>query len=179
MISRGFRTTMMLLALVALLPQPACKTQEEPSALIGRYTFSRDLDDERRVLRIEPSSDYVAECMQAALPVDRGASWRETVLEEALHHELVALLVDESRKPHYETDTKASGAVEALVCMQQLGKEDFCYAPQVAVTGLNPPWRFALQPEVELSEQSQELIDAFLSAHDECWNAETSMNGGG
>lgn len=179
MISRGFQTSIVLLAFVAALPQPACDKQEQPSALIGRYTLSRDLDGERRVLRIEPSAEYVTECMQATLPVGSGAAWRESILDEALHRELIALLVDEGRTPHYKTDTEASNAVEALVCMQQFGQAEFCYTPQVAVTGFNRPWRFTLHPEVELSEQSQELIDTFLSVHDTCWNAGTPMDGGG
>lgn len=179
MISPGIRTTMMLLSVAILLPQPACKTQEDPSALIGRYTFSRDFDDERRVLRVEPSSEYVAECMQAALPVGDGAAWKEVNLDDELHHELIALLLDESRSPHYEADTEASNVAAIVVCMKQVGGDEFCYEPQVSVTGVARPWRFRLQAEIELSSESQELIDAFLSVHDACWNAGTRMNGGG
>jgi hypothetical protein len=125
-------------AVCGALVQVGCKTEGQPSAVVGDYTFSRDFDGQRRVLRIEPSPEQPAECMLTDLPADGGARWKETML-----------------------DTR-------------LGESEFCYVPQVVVAGLSSPWRFALQPEVTLSEQSQELIDEFLSAHEACWK----MTGG-
>jgi hypothetical protein len=68
-------------------------------------------------------------------------------------------------------------AAETFVCSTALGESEFCYVPQVVVAGLSSPWRFGLQPEVALSEQSRELIDQFLSAHDACWDGGAPMNG--
>ena len=91
------------------------------------------------------------------------------MLDPAIHRALLDLLFDEARFPHYEADTSASAIAEKFVCSTRLGESEFCYVPQVVVAGLSSPWRFGLQPEVTLSEQSQELIDEFLSAHEACW----------
>jgi hypothetical protein len=112
--------------------------------------------------------------MLTDLPADGGARWKETMLDPAIHRTLIDLLFDEARFPHYEADTTASAVAEKFVCTTRLGESEFCYVPQVVVAGLSSPWRFALQPEVTLSEQSQELIDEFLSAHEACWK----MTGG-
>lgn len=162
--------------LCALL-QLGCKTQEPPSTVIGGYTFSRDFDWERRVLRIEPFPEQPAECMQTDLPAAEGASWKETELDPAVHRTLVDLLLDAARQSHYESDTAATVVAEKFICSTPVGGKEFCYVPQTVVTGVSAPWRFGLQPEVTLSEQSQELIDEFLSAHDACWSGETQLNG--
>lgn len=164
--------------LIALTLQVGCKTEEHPSALIGRYTFSRDFDEQRRVLRIEPSSTQPADCMLADLPVGDSAAWKQTELDPAVHSSLIELLLDEDRAAYYKADTQATAAAETFVCNQLLDGKEYCYAPQVVVTGVHSPWRFGLQPEVDLSAESIELIDAFLSAHDTCWNSETAMGGG-
>ena len=153
--------------------QIGCKAQEQPSSLIGDYAFSRDYAGERWVLRIEPSAEQPAECMLAPLPTTENAPWREATLRPELHRSLIRLMFDDGRVPHYEADTEASTAAEAFVCDELPNEKEVCYIPQVAVTGVGVPWRFGLQSDVTLSEQSQELIDAFLAAHDACWNSGT------
>ena len=103
-------------AVCGALVQVGCKTEEQPSAVVGDYTFSRDFDGERRVLRIEPSSEQPAECMLTELPADEGARWKETMLDPAIHRALLDLLFDEARFPHYEADTSASAVAEKFVC---------------------------------------------------------------
>lgn len=159
------------------LLQPGCKTQEPPLAVVGGYTFSRDFDGERRVLRIEPSLEQPAECMRTDLPAGEGTPWKEVLLDPTAHRVLIDLLLDTDRFPHYKSDTAASVATERFVCGTALAESEFCYVPQVVVTGVSSPWRFGLQSEVTLSEQSRELIDQFLSAHDVCWDGGTPMNG--
>lgn len=170
MTRRNIGRSMLVVGVVSCaLLQLGCKTEEQPSAVVGDYTFSRDFDGERHVLRIEPSPEQPAECMLTDLPADEGARWKETMLDPAIHRALLDLLFDEARFPHYEADTTASAVAEKFVCSTRLGESEFCYVPQVVVAGLSSPWRFGLQPEVTLSEQSQELIDEFLSAHEACW----------
>lgn len=171
------RMMMIAVVLSCASTQFGCKTQEQPSALVGGYTFSRDFDAERWVLRIEPSAEQPAHCMQAQLPTGEGEAWKETTLSAESHRSLISLLFDEGRRPHYEADTETAAAIETFVCNQRLDGEEFCYVPQVAVTGTGSPWLFGLQPEVTLSTESQELIDEFLSAHDACWNSGSQMNG--
>lgn len=155
-----------------------CARQEEPSSLIGAYTFSRDLDWERRVLHLQPSQERATECMRAALPTREDSPWKEMLLPPELHRSLTNLLFDESRRPYYEVDTLVADAAEEFVCGGVAGQPDFCFAPQVVVTATGAPLRFGLQPEIRLSAESQELIDAFLLAHELCWSSGTSMNGG-
>ena len=179
MTRRNIGRSMLVVGVVSCaLLQLGCKTEEQPSAVVGDYTFSRDFDGERHVLRIEPSAEQPAECMLTDLPADEGAQWKEAMLDPAIHRALIDLLFDGARVPHYESDTTASVVAEKFVCSVGLGESEFCYVPQVVVSGVSSPWRFGLQPEVTLSEQSQELIDEFLSAHEVCWNGGTAMNGG-
>ncbi len=172
------RTMMSAGVLSCALLQLGCETREQPSAVVGAYTFSRDFDGARRVLRVEPSSEQSVECMQADLPTGDSVPWKETTLAPALHRALIDLLFDEARLPYYEADTEASASAETFICSQRPDDPEFCYIPQVVVTGLASPWRFALQTEVTLSGESEELIDEFLSAHDACWNAGTPMSAG-
>lgn len=155
-----------------------CKAEEAPSAVIGGYTISRDFDGDRRVLRIEPSSEQPAECMETSLPASTTAPWKEAMLDPELHYALIDMMRDADRVPVYEADTEASLAAEVFVCMDRADGPEFCYVPRVVVVGADAPWRFGLQPEVTLSSASQELIDEFLSAHDACWNARTAMGAG-
>ena len=163
----------------ATLVQMGCETKETPSAAIGRITFSRDYEDERRVLRVEPSALQVAECMQSSLPVDTGAPWKETVLDPTLHRRLVELLSDESRIPFYHADTEVAVEVESFICEPRGADSEFCYVPEVVVSSVNTPWRFSLNEEVVVSAQGQELIEEFLRAHDACWNREGLPANGG
>jgi hypothetical protein len=158
------------------LLQLGCQTEASPSAVIGGYTFSRDFDGERAVLRIEPSQEQLAECMLTDLPAGQDAPWKETPLDPATHRALLDLLFDDARLPHYKSDTAASVVAEKFVCSTRVGESEFCYVPQVVVTGMSSPWRFGLQAELTLSEQSQELIDEFLSAHEACRSGGTPMD---
>ncbi|MBW2629651.1 MAG: hypothetical protein JRE45_18825, partial [Deltaproteobacteria bacterium] len=172
MIPRRLARTMMIAGILCCATMEfGCKAQEQPSAFIGRYTFSRDYAGERRVLRIEPSAEQPAQCMRAQLPTAENEPWKETTLAPELHRSLVGLLFDERRRPYYEADTETSAAAEVFTCDQLFNAEEFCYLPQVAVTGTGSPWRFGLQSDVTLSDESQELIDEFLSVHDACWSS--------
>lgn len=155
-----------------------CKTEEPPSAVIGGYTISRDFDGDRRVLRIEPSSEQPTECMETSLPASTTAPWKEAMLDPGFHSALIDMMRDAARVPRYEADTETSVAAEAFICSDRAGGPEFCYVPRVVVIGADAPWRFGLQPEVTLSSESQELIDEFLSAHDACWNGGSPMGVG-
>lgn len=164
------------IALVAaFLSLVGCTAEEPASPLLGGYTFSRDLDDERRVLQIEPSVEHGVECMWIDLPVEGDGNWKEVDLSADIHSALLALVEDEARALQYAADTEASTEYETFVCKTQLDGKEFCYAPQLGVTGVSPPWRLALHPDVELSAESEELIEQFLVAHEACWNGGNSM----
>ena len=172
MTRRRFARLATIVGVLSCVTMPlGCKTHEHPSAFVGGYTFSRDYAGERRVLRIEPSAEHAAACMLAQLPTPEGAPWKQTTLAPGLHRSLISLLFDESRLPYYEADTKTSAAAEDRICEQLLHGEEFCYIPQVSVTGTGHVWRFGLQPDLTLSDVSRELIDEFLFAHDACWNS--------
>lgn len=158
--------------------QVGCKTENEPSSLTGAYAFFRDFDGERRVLRIEASDDQPAECMQTPLPASEDAPWREAYLPPKLHRSLMDLLLDESRVSSYQTDTAVSSSTEFLVCRESPEAPEFCFIPQVVVTGRGSPWRFGLHPDVKLSREGKELIDEFLLAHEACWRTAAPMDGG-
>ena len=169
---------MMIAGVLSCTTMPlGCKTQEPPSALIGGYTFSRDYAGERWVLRIEPSTEQPAECMLAQLPTSEGAPWKQATLAPELHRSLISLLFHESRLPYYKADTEMSAAAEDYVCEQLLNGKEFCYVPQVAVMGTGSAWRFGLQPDLTLSDESRELIEEFLFAHDACWSSGTQTKG--
>ena len=157
--------------------QFGCKTENQPSSLTSAYTFSRDFDGERRVLRIESSDEQPAECMQTPLPAGDDAPWKEVPLSRKLHRSLIDLLFDDTRVASYQADTASSSSAELLVCGESPEAPEFCFIPQVVVAGMGSPWRFGLHPGVTLSRDGKELIDAFLVAHDACWNAGTPMDG--
>jgi hypothetical protein len=157
-----------------------CKSEEPDSAYVSGYTLSRDFELERRILRIQRSRDIEAECMQSGLPVGTSPQWKRTALDAETHGLLIELLFDQGRYPNYRADTEASVAAEVFLCGPRPGGGEYCYAPEVGVTGLNSPWLFGLPPaEVELSAESLELIDAFLAGHDACWSGGEPMGGGG
>lgn len=166
-----------LLAALVLcgLAQPGCKAEDQASSIAGGYTFSQDLDGERRVLRIDSFSDQLAECMETSLPAPVNAIWKETELPAALHHSLTNLLFDELRAKRYEADTQALASSGTLICTPRPSEPDFCYMPQVIVIGIGSPWRFILQANVQLSDESMELVDEFRIAHEACWDAGTAM----
>lgn len=175
--------------LVCTLVQIGCTTEEELSSTPGGYTFSRDFDGERRVLRIEPSYEVAAACMETSLPAETNAHWKDASLAPERHRALIELLFDETRLPSYQADLDAVAANGTFICSPRPSEPDFCYMPQVVVTGEVPhvkvkidgisppryvrsPLRFGLQPKVALSDEGRELIDAFLIAHEACWNAD-------
>ena len=173
--------TILLAALVMVLPHLGCQTTVETSNASSLYTLGRDYQDERRVLRVAPSLGQVAECMQATLPINGSAGWKEYVLDASLHARLVQQMRDETRVPSYEADTQFAEKNELLVCESRPGADDFCYLSEVVVSGAESLWRFVLPPDGDpsLTEASLELIDTFLLAHDACWNGEGVATNGG
>ncbi|MBW2222768.1 MAG: hypothetical protein JRF54_00865 [Deltaproteobacteria bacterium] len=163
-----------LAALVMVPPHLGCQTSVETSNASNFYTLARDYQDERRVLRVAPSPGQVAACMQAALPINGSAGWKEYVLDASLHAGLVEQMRDETRAPSYEADTQFAEKNELLVCEPRPGTDDFCYLSEVVVSGAGSLWRFVLPPDGDpsLTEASLDLIDTFLLAHDACWNGE-------
>jgi hypothetical protein len=113
--------------------------------------------------------------MQAPLPTGEGVTWKEMMLPAETHRSLISLLFDESRRPYYVLDTLKSLATEIFICEREGSQPEFCFVPQVVVTGLGPPFRFGLQAEMSLSKEAQTLIDEFLLAHELCWSSGAPM----
>ncbi|NNE20249.1 MAG: hypothetical protein HKN10_17405 [Myxococcales bacterium] len=174
-------------ALLCAFVQIGCQKSEQPYSITGGYTFSQDFDMERRVLRIEPSSERLAACITTRLPSETSPAWKRTLLAPAMHRALLDLLFDETRLPSYQADLDAVEQSGTFVCSPRPKPPEFCYRPEVVVTGDVPkvfvkvarasdprlgrsPMRFGLQEQVALSKEGRELIDAFLEAHQACWN---------
>lgn len=184
---RHAQTPMLAAALLCALVPIGCQKSEQPYSIAGGYTFSRDFEGERRVLKIEPSSERSAACIETSLPAGTSDSWRRTLLAPMLHSALLDLLFDEIRLPSYQADLDAVQESGTFICSPRPSEPDFCYLPEVVVTGNVPkvfvkvagispptlvrsPLRFGLQEHVALSKEGRELIDAFLDAHEACWN---------
>ena len=182
---RHAQTPMLAAALLCALVQIDCKTGEQPYSIAGGYTFARDFDGERRVLRIEPSPERAVACIETSLPTGTSSSWKEALLAPEMHRALIELLFDETRLPSYQADLDAVEESGTLICSPRPNEPDFCYLPEVVVTGDVPivwvkvagtspprfvrsPLRFGLQEHVALSSEGRELIDAFLNAHEAC-----------
>lgn len=172
---RYYYSKLFAAALVSALVLLGCKPEEQASALVGGYTFSRDFEGERLVLRIDPTPEQMAECMETSLPAGSNAPWKQADLDPSLHRSLIDLVFDEARIPQYAADTKALEIAGTFICTPRPTEPDFCYVPQVVVTGSDAPWRFGLQSSVPVSDEGKELIDEFLTAHEACWDAGTSM----
>lgn len=186
---RHAQTLMLAAALLCALVQIDCKSTEQPYSVAGGYTFSSDFEGERRVLRIEPSSEREAACIETSLPAGASGSWKRALLAPEMHRALLELLFDGARLPAYQSDLDAVEETGTLICSPRPSEPDFCYLPQVVVTGDVPrvfvkvegtspprlvrsPLRFGLQEHVALSSEGRALIDAFLDAHQACWNPE-------
>jgi len=184
---RHAQLLMLVAALVCALVQIGCDRSEQPYSIAGGYTFVRDFEGERRVLKIEPSSERPAACIETSLPAGTAGSWKKTPIPSTLHRALLDLMSDETRLPSYQADLDAVDESGTTVCSPRPNEPDFCYLPEVVVTGDVPkvfvkvagtspprlvrsPLRFGLQEQVALSEEGRELIDAFLDAHEACWN---------
>lgn len=100
-------------------------------------------------------------------------------MDAGLHRRLIQLLSDEARIPYYEADTNVAVEVETFICNPTSNNPEFCYVPEAVVSGVNAPWRFALQEDVTLSTEGRELIEQFQLAHDACWNGEGLPTNGG
>ena len=88
--------------------------------------------------------------------------------EGELHEECIATLPEGC-----VMDPDSCVPVAALEeCSPRPNDIDFCYIPEASAAVDNGPWRFALSPDFTpaISAQSQALIDAFLEAHEACWN---------
>jgi len=192
---RHAQTLMLAVALLFALVQIGCRRTEEPYSTTGGSTFVRDFEGERCVLRIGPSSEQPAFCIETSLPsVTRGV-WKRVMLAPEMHRTLIELLFDEARLPSYQADLEAVEERGTLICSPrpvepgEPVESDFCYMPEVTVTGDVPrvlvkvqdispprfvrsPLRFGLQKQVALSSEGRALIDAFLDAHQACWNPE-------
>jgi hypothetical protein len=186
---RHAQTLMLAAALLCALVQVGCQRAEQPYSTSGGATFARDFEGERRVLRIAPSSEQPASCIETSLPSVTSGHWKSVMLAPEMHRTLIELLFDEARLPSYQADLDAVEESGTLVCSPRPSEPDFCYLPEVTVTGDVPrvlvkvagtapprfvrsPLRFGLQEQVALSREGRELIDAFLDAHQACWNPE-------
>jgi len=184
---RHAQIPMLAAALLCALVQIDCQKSEQPYSITSGYTFARDFEMERRVLRIEPSSKGFAACIETSLPSVTSGSWKKTLIPPTLHLALLDLLFDETRLRSYQADLDAVEESGTFICSPRPNDPDFCYLPEVVVTGKVPkvfvkvagtspprlvrsPLRFGLQEHVALSSDGRELIDAFLDAHDACWN---------
>jgi len=184
---RHGQTRMLAAVLFCTLAQIGCQRTEQPYSVAGGYTFSSDFEGERRVLRIEPSSERSASCVQTSLPSQTNSAWKTALIPAEMHHALIELLKDETRLPAYQADLEAVEQSGKLICSPRPNEFDFCYTPGVVVTGPIPevfvkvagtspprlvrsPLRFGLQAHVALSREGRELIDAFLDAHKACWD---------
>ena len=145
-----------------------CFELDSPADAYG--VFTHDLDGERRVIGIEESSELGAECMQTLLSGAERVRWKQRDLDPSIHRRLIGLLFDPARIPRYTADTQATERGDILTCTLRGDGSESCYIPRAVVTGINQPFYFGLHPDVELSQESQELIDEFLAAHDACWN---------
>lgn len=186
---RHAQTLMLAAALLCALVQIGCRRTEQPYSTSGGSTFARDFEGERRVLRIAPSSEQPASCNETSLPPVTSGVWKSVMLAPEMHRTLIELLFDEARLPSYQADLDAVEESGTLVCSSRPSEPDFCYLPEVTVTGDVPrvlvkvagtapprfvlsPLRFGLQEQVALSREGRALIDAFLDAHQACWNPE-------
>jgi hypothetical protein len=180
---------MLAAALLCALVQVSCQRTEQPYSTSGSATFACDFEGERRVLRIGPSTEQPASCIETSLPSETSGSWKRVMLAPEMHRTLIQLLFDEARLPSYQADLDAVEESGTLICSPRPGEPDFCYMPEVVVTGdvprvlvkvagtapprfIRSPLRFGLQKQVALSREGRELIDAFLDAHQACWNPE-------
>lgn len=136
------------------------------------YVFAEDFELERRYLHLPKTPEFITHCLYQDLPPSDNVEWKEIQLDPGVHRAVVLLLEDPDNAEHFESDTDAFEEVEPRVCLARPGDIDFCYAPAMLASTVTTPifiWQFGLTPEFTLSMQSQELIDAFLAAHDECW----------
>jgi hypothetical protein len=185
---RHAQLPMLAAALLCALVQIGCQKSEQPYSITAGYTFSQDFEMERRVLKIEPSPERSVACIETSLPAGASDSWKRTLLAPTLHRALLDLLFDETRLRSYQADLDAVEESGTFICSPRPNEPDpFCYLPAVVVTGKVPkvfvkmtdtspprlvrsPLRFGLQEHVALSSDGQDLIDAFLDAHEACWN---------
>lgn len=134
------------------------------------YIFAQHFDGERKVLHLPTTPDPITRCSNEELP---GVEypWREIQLDPGLHRSVAELIEDPEALEHYEADTVASKGENRRVCLERPGQPDFCYSPDLSVSRSQPIfiWIFWLGPEVTLSPQSSELVDAWRAAHEECW----------
>ena len=184
---RHAQARMLAAVLLCTFAQAGCQRTEQPYTVTGGYTFARDYEGERRVLQIERSSERSVSCVQVSLPSSTNQAWKSALLPPAMHRALIELLLDEARLPAYQADLDAVEEKGTRICSPRPGGPDFCYTPEVVVTGNVPkvwveipgtdpprlvrsPLRFGLQEQVALSREGRELIDAFLDAHQACWD---------
>lgn len=167
--------------------QVSCSDSERCSSTgYGGYIFStEDSARERRYLQLPRTAGFTTRCLYQELPPSGAGQWREVQLDAELHRAIVELLTDPDSLPYFEADTDVSNEVEQRVCVESTaggdscicidwpGNSDYCYKPLARVGDLNFNWTFGFSSEVALSTQSQELVEAFLAAHTQCWEQGT------
>ena len=191
------RLTLPLFLALATVLTFGCEREPTPSSTIGGISFVHDFEGERKVVRIELSPAQPADCMQATLPVGSSVTWKAALLEETLHADLLSRVFDSARVLFYEGDTTRTEFNER-VCTPRPGEPpnpacivvevcedgpsgEVCYRPEANVATDGKAWRFVLHPDFEppISSPSQELVDAFLAAHDACWSGAGQLENGG
>jgi hypothetical protein len=153
---------------LSCLSSLACNTQAETSGEIGRVTFVQDDVAERLALRVELTGVEPAACMRVRKPIEGFVEWTENALDQAVHQKLIALVSDADRFDSYRSDTDLAARSEIEGCSAWPGADAPCYVEELVVAGGGTPWRFSLQQGVTLSDEGQELVDEFLTAHEDC-----------
>ncbi len=138
------------------------------------YIFTQEFEGERRWLNLPQAPEFTTYCYYQELPPVEDAVWRETLLDPEVHSAAAKLIEDQGTWEYYESDTAASKKENRPVCLERPDQSDFCYLPDIAVSRIDAfLWNFWLGPEVTLSPQSLELIEALRVAHEECWTKGT------
>lgn len=166
-LKHGSSWMLLAVACVAICHAGCASNEEIPSVTPG-YSFVQDFERERRILLIDPSPEAAVRCMRSELPPKSGPVWQKTELDPSRLDPLMLALFDESRFPRYEEDTEATDRAEIIVCDRESGGAELCYIPRLQVGAAADTWRFGLHPDVSLSDETQELIDQFLLAHEAC-----------
>lgn len=190
-------TSTLLFLTLGTGPGLGCERETTPSNTVGGINFVQDLDGERKVVRMELSPTQPVDCMQATLPSGSSATWKNALLETALHADLLSSVFDLERAAAYDADT-ASAEANERICAPRSGEPpnpacilvevcedgpsgEFCYRPEANVATDAQAWQFVLHPDFEppISSESRELIEAFLAAHDACWRGAGQLENGG
>ena len=85
-----------------------------------------------------------------------------------LGQRFIQLLLDDTRSAAYEEDSLLASTDKVVFCENL----DPCVYPSFEIQAASslPPllWTFSLNPDIELTPESQELVDLFLQVYEEC-----------